>query len=261
MTVGVESLARDLRVLGLTEGDRVLVHSSLRAVGRIEGGADGLIDAILGVIGAGGTVMAPTFTYFSARFDPRTTPGRTGAFGEALRTRPGAVRSLHPFYSVAVLGARAADLCRGHELLPGTGRGSPLDRLAADGGLIVLVGVGHEVDTTMHVGEFHADAPYLDIPFDPTWPTEAHVVTADGSRCVSYDRFAGCSRAFPVLEQRLRARSAVRSGLLGAAPTQLVPGQVVIEETVALLREDEGALLCREPGCYRCRRARERVRV
>jgi aminoglycoside N3'-acetyltransferase len=257
--VTVVSLARDLRALGLTSGSAVLVHSSLRAVGRVEGGADGFVAAVLAVVGPGGTMVAPTFTYRSPRFDPATTPGRTGAVSEALRARDGAVRSRHPFYSVAALGPLAAELCRGHELLPGTALGSPLDRLAEHGGLVVLVGVGHEASTTIHVGEFHAAVSYLDIPFDPTWTCTAEIVTPEGPVLVSYDRFAGCSRAFGVLEPRLRARDAVAEGLVGGARTQVVPGRVVIEETVALLAGDERALLCADPGCYRCSRARQRL--
>ena len=120
----------------------------------------------------------------------------------------------------------------------------------------MLVGVGHEADTTIHVGEFRAAVPFLDIPFDPAWPTAAEIVTPDGPRRVSYDRFAGCSRAFGRLEPRLRARGAITDGLVGTAVTQVVPGSVVIEETVALLTEDPGRLLCDDPGCYRCTCAR-----
>ena len=167
--------------------------------------------------GRSGTVMVPTFTYDSARFDPGATPGRTGAVAEALRRRAGAVRSLHPFYSVAAFGPRGVELTRGHELLPGTGIGSPLDRLAAAGGLILLLGVGHDRSTTIHVGEFRAGAFYLDIPFDPAWPTTAEIVTGDETRRVSYDRFPGCSRVFGVIEPHLRARGAIEDGPVGRA--------------------------------------------
>ena len=85
------------------------MHSSLRSVGTVERGAEGLVDALLAARRAGaGTLMVPTFTYGSARFDPGATPGRTGAVAEALRRRAGAIRSLHPFYSVAALGPLAA---------------------------------------------------------------------------------------------------------------------------------------------------------
>jgi len=253
-------LADDLRALGLGSGSRVLVHSSLRSVGRVERGPEGVVDSLLEAVGGDGLVLVPAFSYDNRSFDPAETPSRTGAVAEALRRRPEAVRSLHPFYSVAALGRGAAELCEGHELLPATAEGSPLDRLAAADGLVLLLGAGHTSNTTVHVGEFHAGATYLDIPFDPSWPTEADVVVAGGpARRVSYDRFPGCSRAFGVVERGLRERSAVRDGQVGRALAQLVPGRAVIEETVRLLQADPAALLCADRVCHRCSRARARL--
>ena len=97
------------------------------------------------------------------------------------------------------------------------------------------------------MGEFQADAPYLDIPFDPDWP-------AHGA-----DRFPGCSRGFGAIERPLRARGAIRDGKVGGAVTQLVPGAAVIEATIELLRADPTGLLCTDPSCYRCSRARARL--
>jgi len=257
--VSVESLCNDFGNLGIGQGSRVLVHSSFRSVGPVERGPDGLVDALLTAIGPSGMLVVPTFTYRSERFDPRTTPGRTGAVSEAVRLRSDTHRSLHPFYSVAAIGPEASVLCVGHELQPGTGIDTPLDRHAAHGGLIVLIGVGHEANTTIHVGEFHAAVSYLDIPFDPTWPTTAEVVAPTGNMMCSYDRFPGCSRAFSVLEAPLRARGAVRDGTVGAAAAQVVPARAVIDEAVALLADNETALLCSDPDCFRCPRARARI--
>jgi aminoglycoside 3-N-acetyltransferase len=230
-------------VIGLRPGDRVVVHSSLRAAGL---DADALIDELLAEVGPEGLAVMPTFTYDNETFTP-DTPGRTGALAEAFRRRPDAVRSLHPTYSVAAIGDGAADLLEGHERVGATALDSPLDRLAAAGGLVLLLGVGHTSNTTVHVGEFHAQAPYLDIPFDPAWPTHG------------YDRFPGCSCAFGVLERPLRERGAVRDGKVGRALAQLMPGGAVIESTVALLGADPTALLCTDPACYRCSRARARL--
>ena len=251
-------LEGDLRRLGIRAGSRVVVHSSLRAVGHVEGGAETAAAALIGVVGPEGLVVAPTFTYDSPRFDPAVTPGRTGALAEALRRRPDAVRSLHPFYSVAAVGSGAAELCAGHELLAATAAGTPLDRLAASGGLVLLLGVDHTANTTAHVGEFRADAPYLDIPFDPTWPTEAEVLLPDGStRRYAYDRFPGCSRAFGALDRPLTG--VTHAGRVGAASALLVPGEAVIDAVVSLLRTDVAALLCGDQDSYRCVRARARL--
>jgi aminoglycoside 3-N-acetyltransferase len=230
-------------VIGLRSGDRVVVHASLRAVGR---DAEDLIDDLCAAVGPGGLVVMPTFTYDNPTFDA-DTPSRTGILAEAFRRRPEAVRSSHPTHSVAAIGSGAGELVDGHERAGATGADSPLDRLATAGGLILLLGVGHTANTTVHVGEFHAAAPYLDIPFDPAWPTHG------------YDRFPGCSRAFGAVERPLRERAAVRDGEVGHALAQLMPGSAVIEATVALLRADPAALLCTDPACYRCSHARARI--
>ena len=251
------TIAGDLRSLGLARGDRVVVHSSLRAVSPVEGGAEAVVDALLDVLGPEGLLVVPAFTYDTERFDPTVEPGRTGAVAEAVRLRPDAVRSLHPAHSVAALGAGADELCAGHELLAGTDVDSPLDRLARAGGCVLLLGVGHIVNTTVHVGEFRADMAYLEIPFSPEWPRVHEIVAGGETRIVEYDRFPGCSRAFGIVERGLRERSAIRDGLVGRAISQLVRGEDVIGETVALLGRDPAALLCTDSRCYRCPRARE----
>jgi aminoglycoside 3-N-acetyltransferase len=230
-------------VIGLRSGDAVVVHASLRAVGL---DADEVLDGLLDAVGPGGLVVMPTFTYDNEFYTP-DLPGRTGALAEAFRNRPDAQRSDHPTYSVAAVGAGAAELLDGHERAGATGIDSPLGRLAAAGGHVLLLGVGHTANTTVHVGEFHANTPYLDIPFDPDWP-------AHGA-----DRFPGCSRAFGAIERPLRERDAIRDGKVGGALAQLVPGAAVVEVTVELLRADLTALLCTDSGCYRCSRARARL--
>lgn len=228
---------------GLRPGDRVVVHSSLRAAGME---ADELIDLLLASVGPEGLVLMPAFTYDNEAFSS-DLPARTGALAEAFRRRPDVRRSAHPTYSVAAIGAGADELLSGHERTEATGVDSPLGRLAAGGGLVLLLGVGHIANTTVHVGEFHANAPYLDIPFDPAWP-------AHGA-----DRFPGCSRAFGVVERPLRERGAIRDGKVGRALAQLVAGSDVVEATVDLLRADPAAVLCTDPACYRCSRARARL--
>ena len=253
------TVTEDLRSLGLATGDRVVIHSSLRAVGRVDGDADAIADALLDVVGPDGLIVVPAFTYDNARFDPAVESGRTGALAEVVRLRPGAVRSLHPTHSIVALGMGAAELCAGHKLVAATDVDSPLDRLARSGGYVLLLGVGHMADTTVHIGEFRAGAPYLHIPFAPDWPRVHEIVAAGETVTIEYDRFPGCSRAFAVVERGLRERSAIRDGFVGQARAQLVRGEDVIEEAVALLERDVRALLCTDPRCYRCTRAREEL--
>ncbi len=145
-------LAADLTRLGLSSGDAIMVHASLRSLGPILGGPDVLILALLDVIGPGGTIMAyadwehspnlwvdegdapPDLHEFDELppFDPQTSRARRayGALPELLRTWPNAVRSANPGASVCAIGARAGWLCADHPLQYGYGDGSPLAKLA-----------------------------------------------------------------------------------------------------------------------------------
>ena len=98
------------RQIPLTESRVVLVHSSYKSLGGVEGGADAVIDALLEWVGPEGTVLLPNFNFQSWTethyFDVRETPSHMGIIGELARLRPDAVRTPHPIYSFAALGAR-----------------------------------------------------------------------------------------------------------------------------------------------------------
>ena len=147
-----------LRSLGLGRGDRLLVHSSFRSLGPVDGGPDALLDALLETVGAEGTVAVPTFNYEipTPWYDPLQTPSRTGVLPEVLRSRPGARRSLHPTHSIAAIGACAEAYTAGHLDGGACTVGSPVDRIAQAGGYVMLLGVSHTSNTTIHVGEAHA---------------------------------------------------------------------------------------------------------
>lgn len=254
----IESLIKSFRSLGIHTGTRLVVHSSLRNLGPIDGGADTVIDALLSCVGSEGLLVMPTFTYQNEGFNPAISPSKTGILSEVLRKRPGAVRSLHPTHSVTAIGDGAAALCENHFLKPGLGIDSPLDLVAKMGGGILLLGVGHTSNSTVHVGEAYAKMPYLDIPFRPS---DSSRIPIFGSVQMDVELLdpPGCSRAFGVIEALLRKRSAIQDGLIGKALVQWIPGEEVISATIELLRVDDAALLCSDPTCYRCSRSRERL--
>ena len=109
------SLTDAFRAIGLNPGDLVLVHSALRRLGPVVGGADTVIDALLAAVGPTGTVAVPTHTWKVVTreqpvFHQTFTPSHVGALGNVLRQRAEAIRSLHPTHSVAAIGPRAAAL-------------------------------------------------------------------------------------------------------------------------------------------------------
>jgi aminoglycoside 3-N-acetyltransferase len=252
-TVTVATLAGDLRRLGLAEGSTVLVHSSLSRLGRVEGGADAVIDALLAAVGPGGTVLFPTLTGTEDDgpetppvIDVRASPCWTGRIPETARQRAGAIRSLHPTHSIAALGADAARYAAGHE----TGQTpcdvrSPYYRLIREGGFILLLGdVTQDSNTSLHCVEELAEAPYHLQPY----PTDGVVIDAQGERIVVRNRLHlwGWERDFPRVDAPLDAAGAMRDGRVGASTSTLIAARPFAEVLLPLLREDPLYLLSEE---------------
>jgi aminoglycoside 3-N-acetyltransferase len=95
---------------GIQRGDTIMVHTSYKSLGGVEGGAETVVHALLDLVGAKGTVLFPTFNFQSWTeghyFDILETPSKMGAITEVARLRADALRTPHPIYSFAVLGRR-----------------------------------------------------------------------------------------------------------------------------------------------------------
>lgn len=179
----VPSLAAQLRACGLAADQTVLVHLAMSKLGWVIGGAEALILALLAAVGDNGTIMMPTNSSnntdpyewqhppvpqswwqmirdHTPAYNPLTTPTRgMGVVPELFRTWPGAVRSAHPAFSLAALGPRAHYLVADHALSEDSGDRSPLGRLYELDGHVLLLGVDHFNNTSLHLAEFRADYP------------------------------------------------------------------------------------------------------
>ncbi len=136
------------------------------------------------------------------------------------------------------MGADAEALVAGHLYNSPLGIDSPLDRLAKQGGLVLLLGVDHRANSTVHVGECYAHAPYLAAPRFAEAPAQATVRLPSGEEVIVRHReMPGCSAAFNAIEASLRRRRVIRDTRIGAARCQLLPGQAIIDATVEILAE------------------------
>jgi len=254
-------IVQDLYSLGISEGMNLIVHSSLSSLGNVEGGANAVIDALLEAIGGNGTLVMPTFTFPPAPiFDSKTTRSTTGIITETFRMRDGVLRSLHPTHSVAASGPGAEHIIDGHVAASALGVDSPLHRLALSGGYVLLLGVQHTSNATVHVGEAVAQAPYLDLPYSEAFnvPMTMHLPDG-GSKVVKPRENPGCSVNFNVIEEPLNKNEATRYGKVGKADSQIVRGIEVINTVGELIKNDPTALLCDIGWCPFCPRARELV--
>jgi aminoglycoside 3-N-acetyltransferase len=235
----VAEIVRDLRALGLRSGVSVLVHSSLSSIGRVEGGAQTVVTALEQAVAPGGTVLAPTFTggpQLSAAcppvFDPVRDAGWTGAVAEALRTRPDAVRSLHPTHSVAAIGARAVELTRGHvNSVSPCDVHSPFARVD----FILLLGVDHESNTTFHHVEELVGVDYH---------LQDELVRTPHGDLVLH-RY-GTPRRFMALDDALTAAGVQTVGRVGAAEARLVHARSFVSIAADALRASPGLFVKEE---------------
>ena len=147
--------------LGVRPNDRLLVHSSMKAVGLVAGGADTVLDVLADYL-SDGLLLLPTHTWEQWNnpegiFDPLVEPSCVGILSERFRQRAGVVRSWHPTHSIAGLGATAAAFLAGEENTrspcPRTGCWG---RLYDVGARILFLGAPLRTNTYLHsVEEWH----------------------------------------------------------------------------------------------------------
>jgi aminoglycoside N3'-acetyltransferase len=173
-------IAADLRALDVRPGDVLMVHASLRRIGPVEGGAAGLVDAILAAAAPGGTMLMTlgaenahswvnehpeseraALLADAVPFDPLTTPAQqdVGVLAEVFRTHPGTIVTDNPEGRFGANGARADELLRGAPWNDYYGPDSPLDRLCRMGGRILRLGADADTVTALHHAEYLADIP------------------------------------------------------------------------------------------------------
>lgn len=160
----MNSLAQLRSILSevLCPGDDLVVHSSLRTLGEVPGGADSVLDALLEAVGPSGTLsmMAATRTSFGTTklFDLLNSPSETGVLTEVMRRRNPKNRSFVPMTSFVSAGKRASEyLLPYNSFLDET---SPLQRLIQNNGKILLLGVKFDRCTLFHLAEERHQVPY-----------------------------------------------------------------------------------------------------
>jgi len=240
-----DDIAVGFRDLGIRGDDVVLLHSSLSSFGRVEGGADTVIDGILDAVGPGGTVLAPTLTGRAElspdnppHIDLRSAPCWTGRIPETLRQRPDAVRSTHPTHSCAAIGARAEELTQDHHKSPTPcGATSPYFRVAMAGGHIVMAGCTLKACTTLHTVEEIANLRYV----CEERVTYGSCIDRNGARvetpCRLHD-YAGPARDFPVMEPVLLEQGAMRVGSVAQSTVRVIDSMGLIECALDKVRFD-----------------------
>jgi aminoglycoside 3-N-acetyltransferase len=251
----VEQARAQLAALGVQRGDVLVVHTSYRAVRPIENGPLGLIAALRGALGPEGTLVMPAMTDGESPFDPARTPTLDmGSTAELFWRQPGVVRSTHPGASFAAAGPLAERICAPQPLEPPHGHDSPIGRVYDAGGKVLLLGVSHSENTTVHLAEDLAKVPYA-IAHDT-------VVEVDGvARVMPIAEPDCCCEGFKRVGDWLGARGLQREGRVGNAHAVLCAAAEVVSVALEQLRRDPLIFLCAaDAGCADCDLARASIK-
>jgi aminoglycoside 3-N-acetyltransferase len=261
-----EDITTGLRSLGLGKQSHVLVHTSFKSLGGVEGGPAAVVDALVETFA---TLVMPSFTSdrtfvwdARGRFEgnayrpeppenetpeayTHSTPANKtmGVINETFRTSYPVRRSAHPSGSFIAYGA-LADVLTG----PGTEDDGvdPIRRLMDAGGDVLLLGVTHTNSTAIHLAEQLAGRQLF----------VRYALTPAGVRAA---RGGGCGAGFDALQPHVESME--RKVTLGGAVLRAYELRPYVAAARELIERDPFALLCSDGACGRCAAHRARVPV
>lgn len=237
-------------------GDLLVVHASFRALRPVEDGPAGLIQSLQRAVTPRGGLLMPSWPEdATAPFDPRATPTSAdlGIVAETFRSLPDVERADHAA-SFAAWGAHTASLLRDPMPLPPHRLESPVGRAWEHDAKVLLLGVGHDANTTIHLAEVLAGVPY-------GIEHRCRIRDADGERVISYVENDHCCEKFGMVDGWLDAAGLQRMGTVGSATARLANARDVVRVVRSELECDPLVFL-HEPGvCSECDLARSHIRA
>ena len=229
-----EQLVSQLEKFQHIKGKIVTVHTSLKAVGKIEGGGEVLLSALIDFFTQdGGLLCVPTHTWDSDVYDRRTTHSCIGVLPQLAAAHPDATRTLHPTHSMAVFGDREkVEHFINNEVIadtPANPRGC-YGKLFAEDGYVLLIGVGQDKNTYLHCVEEMLDTPNRLTDYK----VEKTIIHKDGSEEKRFlywfdDKIPDVSVYFPKFEEPFRHYGCIENGNIGNAKAELCSARKMYE--------------------------------
>lgn len=243
-----QDILHALSEVGVTQGQSIMVHTSLSKLGFVCGGPQIIIESLIESVGADGTIMMPTQSWKNLdpvtgvhweepeqwwqiirdnwpAYDKNITPTNTmGAVAEMFRKWPGVLRSDHPARSVASYGKYAEYLTKDHGLSNIFGDGSPIGKLYELDGYVLLIGVGYDKNTSIHLADARAEYP------GKHTTTEHSAIFENGKRVwKAYDTLFVDGEDFVQIGQEFEKVCNVNKALLGNGTITLMRQREVVD--------------------------------
>lgn len=230
-------LVEQLRTLGVQPGGVLLVHTAFSRIGPVEGGPAGLIAALRAALTLAGTLVMPSMSWEDDHpFDPQTTPcPEMGIVANSFWRLPGVLRSASP-HAFAAAGPLAEQITADHPFAIPHGLASPVGRVYELAGQVLLLGVGHDANTTIHLAENLAGVRYR---------RDKHVtLLVDGTPTrFEYREIDHCCENFALVDGWLDDAGLQRRGTVGHGEARLMRARDAVRVVVERLRADETTFL------------------
>jgi len=251
------SLKRDFEALGVKPGANIIMHSSLSKIGWTVGGPVPVIRALMQTLTPEGTLVMPTFSSSNSEpskwenppvpenwwdtirkempaFEPDITPTRgMGMIVDTFRNWPNVLRSNHPMSSFAAWGKHAKFITENHELIGDLGESSPISRLYELNGLILLLGVSHENNSSIHLAEYRSDFPGK--KYDKTG---CAMLVNNQRKWVEWEELDLNPDDFEQLGADFESTIDYKPGKIGLAESRLIPLRTIVDFGVKWLKKN-----------------------
>ncbi len=233
----METLNQQLLDLGVQPGGALLVHTAFSKVGPVEGGPSGLILALRAALAPAGTLVMPSMSYDDDHpFDKAKTPcPEMGVVADTFWRLPGVLRSDNN-HAFAAVGPLADRITAPHPMDVPHGLDSPVGRVYELNGQVLLLGVGHDANTTIHLAENLAGVRYR---------CEKYLtILKDGKPTrFEYREIDHCCQNFALVDGWLDERGLQKRGKVGRAEARLIRSRDIVEVVTERLKENETTFL------------------
>lgn len=235
--INFKILTQNLLELGIKPGGVLLVHTSFSKIKPIEDGPLGLISALRSALGADGTLVMPSMSYDDDHpFDKTKSPcPEMGIVADTFWRLPGVLRSDNN-HAFAAIGRLAERIVAPHPIDVPHGLDSPVGRVYELDGQVLLLGVGQDSNTTIHLCENLAGVRYRRDKYI--------TVLKDGQPTrFDYREIDHCCQNFALVDGWLDEKQNQRHGRIGNGETRLMRSRDIVNAVTSHLEKDETIFL------------------